>query len=321
MRNCPKLYLAPMEGVATSFFRKAISLIGGFDECCTEFIRVPINANCKSLAKTYDKNTTFPIPQAAQIMGIDPLLLQEVTAHLIERGAPRIDLNCGCPSNVVTGKGAGSSLLKTPDLIYQILKKMKEVSQVPITAKIRSGYEDTSLLLENLKAVEESGADFITIHPRTKMQGYTGKADWNVIKFAKEHLKIPVVGNGDIETFDDVQSILNLTKCDAIMIGRGALKNPWIFQEIKSHFKNPHESYSFDKTETFIRTYLNLMPNDVTIQGAVAMLKQLFGYFFWQPLWMEKRKEMLRGVYRDTEQFLEINLPLLKALFEEKHTN
>ena len=151
MNKIPKLFLAPMEGVASDFFRKAISTIGGFDECCTEFLRVPINANCKSLAKEYVSNNTAPIPQAAQIMGSDPILLAEMTHYLIERGAPRVDLNCGCPSNVVTGKGSGSSLLKTPDLIFKILSAMKSVSKnTPITAKIRAGYEDTSLLEDNL---------------------------------------------------------------------------------------------------------------------------------------------------------------------------
>ena len=164
MQKCPKLYLAPMEGVATWFFRKAITQIGGFDECCTEFIRVPSNGACRSLANSYNKDHTFPIAQAAQIMGSIPSLMQEMTGYLIEKGAPRIDLNCGCPSNVVTGKGSGSSLLKTPDLIYEILCAMKKISTVPITAKVRIGYEDTTLFEENIKAVEEAGCSFITIH-------------------------------------------------------------------------------------------------------------------------------------------------------------
>jgi tRNA-dihydrouridine synthase C len=319
MKKPPKLYLAPMEGVATSFFRKAIAQIGGFDECCTEFIRVPINALCKSLAKVYKKNTTHPIPQAAQIMGSDPILLQEMAQCLAEKGAPRVDLNCGCPSNVVTGKGAGSSLLKTPDLLYEILSAMKRTATVPITAKIRSGYEDTRLLKENLLAVQSAGCDFITIHPRTKVQGYTGKADWTVIQYAKQLLQIPVVGNGDIETVDDALRMLELTNCDALMIGRGALKNPWIFHEIKKHFNQPHLLFNYQETENYIRSYISYMPQAVSLHGKISMLKQLFGYFFWTPdLMQTKRKEMLREDYASVEQFLERNLPALKTLFEEK---
>ncbi len=322
MVKSPKLYLAPMEGVATWFFRKSIAQIGGFDECCTEFIRVPINANCKSLAKVYEKNITFPIPQAAQIMGSDPVLLKEMTHHLIERGAPRVDLNCGCPSNVVTGKGAGSSLLKTPDLLYAILSEMKSISKVPITAKVRSGYEDTSLFLENIKAVEAAGCDFITIHPRTKAQGYTGKADWNMIKIAKQTLKIPVVGNGDIQTVEDALKLIEITNADALMIGRGALKNPWIFHEIKKHFNEPSKSFSMEETIRYIQSYIHLMPKEVSPHGQICMLKQLFGYFFWiEELMHTTRKEMLRASYISVDEFLKINLPILQQVFEEKVLN
>lgn len=322
MNKAPKLYLAPMEGVATWFFRKALSKIGGFDECCTEFIRVPINGLCKSLAKAYPKNCTNPIPQAAQIMGSDPDLMAEMTFYLNERGAPRIDLNCGCPSNVVTGKGAGSSLLKTPDHIFKILSKMKAASHVPVTAKIRSGFEDTSLMKENMLAVQDAGCDFITIHPRTKVQGYTGKADRSVIAFAKQLLKIPVVGNGDILTVEDAKEMLEQTKCDAIMIGRGALKNPWIFHEIKKAFEMPYKIPSFQETENYIQNYIDLMPQNVSEKGKIAMLKQFFGYFFWtDSLMTTVRKEMLRKEYTDTFDFIQFNLPHLKTLFEEKGIN
>lgn len=320
MKKCPKLYLAPMEGVATWFFRKAIAQIGGFDECCTEFIRVPSNGASRSLAQSYNKDHTTPIPQAAQIMGSIPSLMQEMTGYLIERGAPRIDLNCGCPSNVVTGKGSGSSLLKAPDLIFEILQSMKKISSVPITAKVRIGYEDTKLFIENIKAVEAAGSDFITIHPRTKAQGYTGKADWSYIKQAKEILNIPVVGNGDILTIADAKAMLEKTGCDALMIGRGALKNPWIFHEIKRSFDPTHEfRKNFDQTELFIRSYLQMIPKKVTVDGKIAMLKQLFGYLFWtEELFLTKRKEMLRGCYHNEEHFLELNLPILQTIFEEK---
>ena len=322
MKKAPKLYLAPMEGVATWFFRKAIARIGGFDECCTEFIRVPTNALCKSLAKAYQKNVTSPIPQAAQIMGSEPHLMKEMTHYLIERGAPRVDLNCGCPSNVVTGKGAGSSLLKTPDLLYKILSEMKSIATVPITAKVRSGYEDTRLFLDNIKAVEAAGCNFITIHPRTKVQGYTGKADWNMIKLAKETLKIPVVGNGDIQTVEDALRMLELTNCDALMIGRGALKNPWIFHEIKNYFGEDSKSFNFEETVDYIRTYLELMPKGVSLHGQISMLKQLFGYFFWtEELMNSKRKEMLRASYTSVDEFLEQNIPTLHQVFEEKVLN
>ena len=237
-KTCPKLFLAPMEGVGAKPFRKAIASIGGFDEACTEFLRVPSNAHVASLSKKYNPNDTMPIPQAAQIMGSVPNLMAEMTKCLVKRGAMRIDLNCGCPSNTVTGRGAGSSLLKTPDLLFEITKAMYNATSIPVSVKLRSGFEDTSLLKDNLLAAQEGGASFITLHPRTKLEGYKPPAHWDLITFAKELLDIPVVGNGDIKCVDDVLRMLEQTNCDAIMIGRGAVIDPWIFHKIKDHLES-----------------------------------------------------------------------------------
>ena len=146
--GCPYLLLAPMEGVGDRAFRKSMASIGGFDEAVTDFIRVPSNAHVQSLAKVYDANETAPIPLAAQIMGSDVQLVADMAVELINRGAPRIDLNCGCPSNTVTGRGAGSSLLKNPETIYEVAKGIVKVASVPVTIKMRSGYQDTSLFKE-----------------------------------------------------------------------------------------------------------------------------------------------------------------------------
>src|SRR5690242_20501373 len=122
--GCPYLFLAPMEGVGDKPFRKAMASIGGFDEAVTEFIRVPCNAHVESLAKIYEAEELSPIPLAAQIMGSDPYLMAEMGKELVKRGAKRIDINCGCPSNTVTGKGAGSSLLKNPDHLFTMGKAL-----------------------------------------------------------------------------------------------------------------------------------------------------------------------------------------------------
>src|ERR1700733_2263762 len=140
VNGCPFLLLAPMEGVGDRSFRKAMASIGGFDEAVTEFIRVPTNAHVKSLAKVYQANETTPIPLAAQIMGSDPDLMGAMAHEIATRGAPRIDLNCGCPSNTVTGRGAGSSLLKDPNLLFQNAQAMVRAVPVPVTLKMRSGY-------------------------------------------------------------------------------------------------------------------------------------------------------------------------------------
>lgn len=281
MRNthCPKLYLAPMEGVGSKPFRTAIATIGGFDEACTEFLRVPSNAHVPSLSKKYDPNDTYPIPQAAQIMGSIPHLMAEMTKALIERGAKRVDLNCGCPSNTVTGRGAGSSLLKTPNLLYEITKAMYDVSSVPISVKLRSGFEDTSLFDENMLAAQEGGANFVTLHPRTKIEGYKPPARWDLIKRAKDLLDIPVVGNGDINSVEDVSKMLEQTNCDAIMIGRRAVIDPWIFHKVKDHFQKEATPPNWEDTENYIRTFYSLLESDKE-RSKINQLKQLASFLF-----------------------------------------
>lgn len=293
-QNCKrplKLYLAPMEGLGNYPFRNAMASIGGFDEATKEFISVPKGAHTKSLAKKYDPNDCFPIPQAAQIMGSCIESLKNITLDLQERKAPRIELNLGCPSNTVTGKGSGSSLLQYPDHIHNILKAMVEVASVPITCKIRSGYLDTSLYEENLFACQESGVNHITIHPRTKLEGYKGSADIHLIKKAKELLSIPVIGNGDIKNYDDAKRMLEYTGCDGLMIGRGAVINPWVFHEIR----NNNDKESIDGTIAFLEQFY---ANIVSYQGKnkIGQLKQLFSFLFQRKeSLLEKRKTMLRS--------------------------
>ena len=207
--NCPYLLLAPMEGVGDRSFRKAISSIGGFDEAVTEFISVPANAHVESLTRHYDKDELAPIPIAAQIMGSNPFLMAEMAVALEKKGAPRIDINCGCPSSSVTGRGAGSSLLKNPQALYELAKQVVQAVSIPVSLKMRSGYEDISLFKENLLAAEESGVCFITLHPRTKVEGYTPPARWDLIAQAKNLLKIPLIGNGDITSVSTAKALLS----------------------------------------------------------------------------------------------------------------
>src|SRR5271163_4146440 len=152
--GCPYLFLAPMEGVGDRCFRRAMASVGGFDEAVTDFLRVPTNAHVQSLARAYQADETAPIPLAAQLMGSDPELMAAMAQEIEARGAPRIDLNCGCPSNTVTGRGAGSSLLKDPEFLYQVAKSIVKAVSIPVTVKMRSGYADISLFKENLLAAQ-----------------------------------------------------------------------------------------------------------------------------------------------------------------------
>ncbi len=288
----PRLFLAPMEGLGDRFFRQAMSELGGFDEACSEFIRVPKNAHVASLARVYNSIETAPIPIAAQIMGEDLDHVAAMTIELVNRGAPRIDLNCGCPSNTVTGRGAGSSLLRTPERLHDIVKAIVNVSTVPVTAKLRSGFEDTSLLDENLLAAQDAGVAFITLHPRTKKEGYAPPARWDLIARAKEILSVPVVGNGDIICVDSALEMLKQTGCDALMIGRGAAQNPWIFHEIRAHFASEPSPRNAQGVITFIRRFQSLITDVMPVKTQVNKLKQLVNFLFGSC--PDKRKELLR---------------------------
>lgn len=314
--GCPYLIVAPMEGVGDRCFRKAMAKIGGFDEAVTEFIRVPSNAHVKSLSSVYQADEIPPFPLAAQIMGSDPELMAEMAIELEKKGAPRIDLNCGCPSNTVTGRGAGSSLLKDPDFLYKVAKAIAAVIACPLTIKMRSGYADISLFKENLLAAEASGAQFLTLHPRTKVDGYGPPAKWELIAEAKALVKIPVVGNGDILTLEDALRMLAVTKCDALMIGRGSVINPFIFHQIRAHYASQPFQPQVEMLEGYFHAYLKEIPQDSSNKGKINKLKQLMSMLFkGKPELLAKRQEMLTQSYPDLNAFLSYCLPQVKQAF------
>lgn len=314
--GCPYLLLAPMEGVGDRCFRTAIASIGGFDEAVMDFIRVPRNAHIKSLAKEYLAHELGSIPLAAQVMGADPELMAEMAAELERRGAPRIDLNCGCPSNTVTGRGAGSSLLKEPSFLYTIARAIVKAVAIPVTIKMRSGYEDISLFKENLSAAEQSGARYITLHPRTKVDGYGPPARWDLIAEAKAHLSIPLVGNGDILTVDHALEMLKVTRCDALMIGRGAVINPFLFHQIRAHFSHTAYQPSWSALMGYFARYLAEIPPLTSTRVRINKLKQLMSFLFkGNGELLAMRGAILTSSCPDADSFLEYALPLLKEGF------
>ncbi|SRR5581483_3151329 len=313
INGCPYLFLAPMEGVGDRCFRRAMASVGGFDEAVTDFLRVPTNAHVQSLAKAYEAEETQPIPLAVQLMGSDSQLMAAMAKEVEARGAPRIDLNCGCPSNTVTGRGAGSSLLKEPELLHRVAKTMVTAVSVPVTIKMRSGYDDISLFRENLLAAQESGVRFITLHPRTKVEGYGPPARWDLIAEAKAFLKIPVVGNGDILTVEDALKMLQITSCDALMIGRGSVINPFIFHQIRSHFAGKTYRGNWEDVKGYLETYIAEIPQGSSERLRINKMKQLMGFLFkGNPSLFEKRQQMLTTTYTDFASFLNFALPLLQ---------
>ena len=306
--GCPTLQLAPMEGVGDASFRKAIASIGGFDEAVRDFLRVPKNAHVKSLAKVYDPHELSPIPLAAQLMGSDPDLMAEMAQEIERRGAPRIDINCGCPSNTVTGRGAGSSLLKEPNVLHEVAKAVVQAVSIPVSLKMRIGFEDTSLFQENVLAAESAGVCYITLHPRTKVDGYGPPARWEYIAAAKQLLKIPLVGNGDIVTVPDALRMLEQTGCDALMIGRGSLMNPFLFHEIRAHFAGRTYTPPADGVRHYFETFLAALPEELPVRQRINKLKQLLSFLLKKE--PERRQAVLTASFESPEAFLAFALDL-----------
>lgn len=310
--GCPFLILAPMEGVGDRSFRVAMASVGGFDEAVRDFLRVPRCAHVKSLAGAYVADELGSIPLAAQLMGSELDLMAEMAREMEARGAPRIDVNCGCPSNTVTGRGAGSSLLKEPHFLHEVARAVVQAVSIPVTVKMRSGFEDTSLFRENLLAAQESGIAFLTLHPRTKVEGYGPPARWDLIAEAKTLLKIPVVGNGDILTVEHALEMLRQTCCDALMIGRGSIINPFIFHQIRAHFAGTPYVPTWEALQRYLDVYVAQTPADATQKSQVGKLKQLFGFLFKRnERLLEKRQAILTADLPDASSFLQFALPLL----------
>ena len=232
--------LAPMAGVTDLPFRIICKEMGA-DIVYTEFVSSNgiIRENKKTLDMIKFVNDERPI--GVQIFGEDPNAVGLSAKMIEERFSPDIiDINFGCPVPKVTKKGAGSAALKDLSLMKDITSSViNNAKNTPITVKMRSGWcSDSKVFVEAGKILEDIGVAAITLHPRTTSQRFEGKADWNSIKTLKENVNIPVIGNGDVKNIDDYKKILEETGCDAVMIGRAALGNPWIFRQIKEYNDN-----------------------------------------------------------------------------------
>ena len=235
-----RVVLAPMAGVCNSAFRRIIKEMGAgliYAEMVSD--KAITYENKKTIDMLY--MTDFERPIAQQIFGSDKESFVVASKFICDTMHPDIiDINMGCPvPKVAVHAQAGSALLKDIPKIKEIVKSVVETVNVPVTVKIRSGWDNNHInAVEVAKAVEEAGVSAICVHPRTRSQGYSGKADWNIIKEVKNAVKIPVIGNGDITSKEDAKRMLEETGCDAIMIGRGVLGNPWLVKEVVEYIEN-----------------------------------------------------------------------------------
>ncbi|WP_370242188.1 tRNA dihydrouridine(16) synthase DusC [Marisediminitalea sp.] len=236
-----RVYLAPMEGVVDHLMRDMLTRVGGFDLCVTEFVRV---VDQKLPHKTFyrlcpelhnDCKTPSGVPVKIQLLGQHPEWLAENAMTAVELGSPGVDLNFGCPAKTVNKSKGGAVLLQHTQQLHDIVYAVRQAvpAHLPVTAKIRLGYEDKSLAIDNAVAIDEAGASELVVHARTKTEGYRPPAYWDWIKKIKAVTRLPVIANGEIWNHDDAVRCMQASGCDDLMIGRGALAMPNLARHIR----------------------------------------------------------------------------------------
>lgn len=269
--------LAPMEGITHPEFRHVMAGLGGLGLVCTEFVRITATPMGKrQVARTVVKSANTPL--SVQVMGNDADRMAEAAELVEEAGADVVDINLGCPMPRIVRKGVGAAMLKDLRLLEQVLVQMRRHTRGLLSAKIRAGFDDSSRVLETARLIQDCGVDYIAVHPRRRCDFYQGVADWRIIGLLKAHLAIPVIGNGDVWYAADASRMRRETNCDAVMIGRPALRNPWIFTQVAALENgqtpvHPSGLQLYHFIERLIRRYEEVFEGRKT--GLVGPLKEM----------------------------------------------
>ena len=240
-----------------------------------------------SKAMHYDDKKTMSLiatdeeeaPFAVQIFGSEPEIMAETAHKALSTGASILDINMGCPAPKVANNGDGSALLTNPELMGRIVRAVSDAVDVPVTCKIRSGFKAVADLEYIAKNLEANGASAITVHPRTREMYYSGTADRLLIKKVKDAVKIPVIGNGDVDSVESAEDMLKTTGCDGIMVGRGCYGRPWLFRELICHFEGlPYTPPENAEIKSVIRRQIRLLEADRGTKALLEMRKHLSKY-------------------------------------------
>ena len=304
-----KVVLAPMAGISNSAYRTIIKEMGA-GLIVAEMVsdKAIMYENKKTVDMLY--MTDFERPISQQIFGSDKESFVIAAKYIYENMRPDIiDINMGCPvPKVAISSQAGSALLKDPKKVYEIVSAVVDAVPIPVTVKIRSGWDEKNINANEIALeIERAGASAITVHPRTRKQGYSGKANWDIIKEVKEAVKIPVIGNGDILSCYDAKRMLDETKCDAIMIGRGVLGNPWLIKECVEYLENgkiPEEVTIEEKIE-MIKRHLNLLLETKPYKVAILEIRS---HAAWYLKGIPGAKELKEKIFKMTnhEEIIEL---------------
>lgn len=295
------VFLAPMAGVTDAPFR-LLCKEKGCGLVYTEMV------SAKGLY--YNDEKSFKIakindderPVAIQIFGSDPGIMAEIAKKLEEYEPDIIDINMGCPTPKITKNGEGSALMLSPVLVGQIVEAVSKAVSRPVTVKIRKGWDEEHVnAVEIARIAQESGAAAVAVHGRTRQQFYSGKADWNIIKKVKESLRIPVIGNGDITSPERAKEMFEQTGCDAVMIGRGAQGNPWIFDRVITYLSTG-ELKSEPSPQEKIETLLRHMDMLVKLKGERTGVLEMRKHIAWYIKGMNNSSSIKEQIFKITSK-------------------
>lgn len=304
------LILAPMAGVSDLPFR-LLCMEQGVGLVCMELVSAKAilykNRNTEELL-AIDPNEKCV---SLQLFGSDPDIMSEIAKQIEERPFDILDINMGCPVPKVVNNGDGSALMKNPVLAGKIIEKTVRAIKKPVTVKIRKGFDDAHVNAPEIAHIaQESGAAAVAVHGRTREQYYTGAADWEIIRKVKENVSIPVLGNGDLKTADDIAAMAEQTGCDGFMIARGAQGNPWIFRQILHYFETGEmlEKPSFAEVTQMLLRHARMQ---LAIKGDYTGIREIRKHAAWYTAGY-RNSSKLRGRINEVESYDE-----LQALFEE----
>ena len=275
--------LAPMAGVSDRAYRELCVRFGAA-YCVSEMVSSKALSFNSKKSEELMEISDLERPCGIQIFGDDPKCMADAAKHALENKPDIIDINMGCPVPKISSNGSGSALMKNPRLCGEIVKAVTAVTDIPVTVKIRKGWDDDSVnAVEVAKICESAGAAAITVHGRTRQQYYKPPVDYDIIKAVRESVSVPVIANGDIDNAERAKEVMDITGCDLVMIGRATLGNPWIFSQINAYLENPNVKIHTPDLEERLGVMIEHIGKMVEYKGEhMAMLqarKLVVGYF------------------------------------------
>ena len=275
--------LAPMAGVSDRAYRELCVRFGAA-YCVSEMVSSKALSFNSKKSEELMEISDLERPCGIQIFGDDPKCMADAAKHALENEPDIIDINMGCPAPKISSNGSGSALMKNPQLCGEIVKAVTAVSDIPVTVKIRKGWDDDSVnAVEVAKICESAGAAAITVHGRTRQQYYKPPVDYDIIKAVRDAVSVPVIANGDIDSAEKAKEVMDITGCDLVMVGRATLGNPWIFSQINAYLENPNVKIHTPNLEERLNVMIEHIGKMVEYKGEhMAMLqarKLVVGYF------------------------------------------